>query len=106
MASVSDGTEEPKKMVGPILRGVDTEFCNAMINAIETDNPGTEVVVDDQGGYIRISTERRCRLTRTTLEDELGHPFRLSGIEPNLAGFSGRINVGDDEIIWHLDREG
>ncbi|WP_343910616.1 MmoB/DmpM family protein [Nocardioides aquiterrae] len=93
-------------MVGPILRGVDGDFCDAMINAIEIDNPDTEVVVDDQGGYIRISAERRCRLTRTTLEDELGRPFRLSDIEPNLAGFSGRIIVGDDEIVWHLDREG
>jgi len=106
MTSVSDGTEARKKMVGPIVRGVDAYFCDAMINAIETDNPDTEVIVDDQGGYVRISTERRCRLTRATLEDELGYSFRLSDLEPNLAGFSGRINVGDDEIIWQLDREG
>jgi len=77
-----------------------------LVAAIEIDNPDTEVIVDDQGGYVRISTERRCRLTRATLEDELGYSFRLSDLEPNLAGFSGRINVGDDEIIWQLDREG
>lgn len=93
------------KRVGPIIRGVDGDFCDAMISAIEDDNPDTDVEVDDQGGYVRITTPWRCRLTRESLERELGRSFRLSDIEPNLAGFAGRILVGDDEVIWHLDRE-
>lgn len=94
------------KRVGPIVRGVDGEFCDAIINAILTDNPDADVDVDDQGGYVRITTEWHCRLTRASLEEELGRTYRLSDIEPNLASFAGRIIVSDDEIIWHLDRKG
>jgi toluene monooxygenase system protein D len=106
MAVVDGSTAHEKKMVGPIVRGMDGELCEAVINAIQTDNPDVEVNVDDQGGYVRITTERRCRLTRASMEEELGRTFRLSDLEPALASFSGRILVGDDEIIWHLDREG
>lgn len=59
------------KLVGPVLRGMDGELAEAVIAAVERDNPDREVLVDDQGGYIRIATERRCVLTRSTLEDEL-----------------------------------
>ena len=98
-------TEEHVKRVGPIIRGVDGELCDAVINAIEDDNPGADVEVDDEGGYVKISTPQRCRLTRESLERELGRSFRLSDLEINLAGFAGRILVGDDEIVWHLERE-
>lgn len=105
--TVADGSNTREaKMVGPIVRGMDGDLCDAVINAIRTDNPNVEVNVDDQGGYVRITTERRCRLTRASMEDELGRPFRLADLEPALASFSGRIIVGDEEIVWHLDREG
>ena len=98
-------TEEHVKRVGPIIRGVDGELCDAVINAIEDDNPGADVEVDDQGGYVKITTPWRCRLTRESLSRELGRTFNLPELEINLAGFAGRILVGDDEIVWHLERE-
>lgn len=98
-------TDEHVKRVGPIIRGVDGELCDAVINAIEDDNPGADVEVDDQGGYVKITTPQRCRLTRASLERELGRTFHLPELEINLAGFAGRIIVGDDEIVWHLERE-
>ncbi len=98
-------TDAHVKRVGPIMRGVDGELCDAVINAIEDDNPDCDVEVDDQGGYVKITTPWHCRLTRESLERELGRSFRLADIEMNLAGFAGRILVGDDEIVWHLDRE-
>ncbi|MEE6176946.1 MmoB/DmpM family protein [Mycobacterium sp. 050134] len=104
MTQIDEHVSAPKR-VGPIVRGVDSDFCDAVISAIEDDNPGADVEVDDQGGYVRITTPWRCRLTRDSLERELGRSFRLADIEPNLAGFAGRILVGDDEVIWHLERE-
>ncbi len=98
-------TDEHVKRVGPVLRGMDGELCDAVINAIEDDNPDSDIEVDDQGGYVKITAPWRCRLTKASLERELGRDFRLSDIEINLAGFAGRILVGDDEIVWHLDRE-
>lgn len=98
-------TEEHVKRVGPIIRGVDGELCDAVINAIEDDNPGADIEVDDQGGYVKITAPWHCRLTLASLERELGRKFNLPELEINLAGFAGRILVSDDEINWHLDRE-
>ncbi len=93
------------KMVGPVIRGLDANLADAVITAIETDNPGEDIVVDDQGGYIRIGVPQRCRVTRASLEDALGRTFRLSELEPTLAGFAGRMKLTDDEVVWYLERE-
>jgi toluene monooxygenase system protein D len=93
------------KMVGPVVRGMDAGLAEAVITAIETDNPDVDVEVDDQGGYIRIHTPNHCRMTRASLEDALGRNFPLHQLEPSLAGFAGRMNVSDDEIVWFLERE-
>ncbi len=93
------------KMVGPVVRGMDAALAEAMISAIETDNPDVDVDVDDQGGYIRITTPGRCLLTRASLEDALGKKMQLHQIEPQLAGFAGRMQVGDEEVVWYLERE-
>ena len=93
------------KMVGPVVRGMDASLAEAMITAIETDNPDVYVDVDDQGGYIRITTPGRCLMTRASLEDALGKSMQLHQIEPQLAGFAGRMQVGDDEVVWYLERE-
>jgi toluene monooxygenase system protein D len=92
-------------MVGPVVRGVDGDIADALIEAIENDNPGSEVVVDDRAGYIRISVPRRCRLTRASLEAALGRGLELSELEPSLSGFAGRMRATDDEIEWYLERE-
>ena len=93
------------KMVGPVVRGLDGNLADAVITAIEVDNPDVDVEVDDQGGYIRICTPRRCRMTRASLEDALGRTFPLHQLEPSLAGFAGRMTVSDDEVVWYLERE-
>lgn len=93
------------KMVGPVIRGVDAELADAVAEAMEIDNPDAEVVVDDQGGYIRISVPQRGRLTRASLSQVLGHEFPLNELEPSLSAFAGRMTSTDDEIVWFLDRE-
>lgn len=93
------------KMVGPVVRGMDGDLAEAVITAIENDNPGLDVEVDDQGGYVRVGTEGRCRLTRASLEDALGRPFPLHRLEPSLAGFAGRMQLSDDEVVWYLERQ-
>jgi toluene monooxygenase system protein D len=92
------------KLVGPLIRGLDADLADAVITAVEADNPGADVVVEDQGGYIRINIADRCRLTRGSLEDALGREFQLSQLEPALSGFAGRMRLTDDEIVWYLER--
>ncbi len=93
------------KMVGPVVRGLDPVLAEAVVSAIEVDNPDADVVVDDRGGYIRIGTPNQCRLTRASLEDALGRTFRLHQLEPQLAGFAGRMQLTDDEVVWYLERQ-
>jgi len=98
-------TNSQVKIVGPVIRGMDTELADAVIEAIEADNPDAEVTVQDAGGYIRIGVPRRCRLSRASLEDALGRSFELARLEPSLSAFAGRMQVTDDEVLWYLERQ-
>jgi toluene monooxygenase system protein D len=98
-------TNSHQKMVGPVIRGADADLADAVIEAIEADNPGADVMVEDAGGYIRISVPQRCRLSRASLEEALGHSFELSKLEPSLSAFAGRMKATDDEVLWYLERQ-
>ncbi len=92
-----------EKLVGPVVN--DAELADALIEAIERDNEGQSPVVEDHGAYVRIHLPRYCRVTRQSLEDALGRPFKLSQLETALSSFAGRIRYGDEEIVWYLERE-
>ena len=93
------------KLVGPVIRGAEGDLADALITAMEADNPGAEIFVDDRGGYIRINMAERCLVTRASLEDALGRSFPLVQIEPALCGFAGRIDMQEDQVVWFLDRK-
>lgn len=95
---------ERVKLVGPVIRN--PELAEALVAAIEADNPGVEVMVEDRGGYIRIHTPQRCRITRRSLQEALGRPITLPQIEPDLVSFAGRMRyIGDEELLFYLERE-
>ena len=99
-------TVQPKKFVGPVLRGMDQDIIEALLTAIQDDNPDAELFYEDRGGYVRIHTPWRCRVTRKTLEAALGRSFRLAELEPSLSAFAGRMRyVGDEAVEWYLDRD-
>ncbi len=91
-----------KKLVGPIIRGVDDDIINAVIGAAEIDNPGQEILIEDRLGYVRVQTERAMILTQKSMVEMLGRPFRLSELEPSLVSFSGRLNTMDERWEWAL----
>jgi len=100
------GKAQPKKLVGPVLRCMDLGIIEALLSAIEADNPDAELVYEDHRGYVRIHTPWRCRVTRKSLEAALGRSFRLAELEPALAVFAGRMRfVGDEALEWYLERE-
>ena len=97
---------QPQKFVGPVLRGMDQDIIEALLMAIADDNPDVELFYEDHGGYVRIHTPWRCRVTRKSLEAALGRPFRLAELEPSLSAFAGRMrSVGDEALEWYLERE-
>ena len=97
---------EPQKLVGPVIRSMDQEIIEALLIAIADDNPDAELFYEDHGGYVRIHTPWRCRVTRKSMEAALGRSFRLPELEPALAAFAGRMRaVGDEALEWYLERE-
>ncbi len=95
--------ENTKKLVGPIIRGVDDDIIAAVISAAEQDNPDREIMIEDRSGYVRVQTEESMVLTQSSMVEMLGRPFRLSEIEPSLVSFAGRLKTMDDrwEWAWH-----
>lgn len=99
-------SDEPRQLVGPVVRGFDPDIVDALTTAIEKDNPGVELFIDDNAGYVRIHAPRHLRVTRSSLAEALGRPITLPELEPAIASFAGRMRYdGDDELVWYLTRE-
>jgi toluene monooxygenase system protein D len=90
-----------EKLVGPVLN--DRAMFETVLEAAEMDNPGMPLFTEDQEGYFRITIPHRLRLTRKSIEEALGRPFRLSELEPYLSSFSGRISNNEEELIFYLE---
>lgn len=84
--------------VGPVLRA--TDDLDGLISAIHADNPGQDIEVADLGACVRVHAPRRLRLTRTSVERELGRPFAMRELEPMLIAFAGRIETTSDAVTW------
>lgn len=87
--------------VGPVMRAGDV--AQAAVEAAEMDNPDKEVMVEDRKAYLRISTEGELILTRESMEECLGRPFKMQEIEINLSSFSGQIQVDSDKARFYYD---
>lgn len=86
--------------VGPILQS--GEIARAVAQAAEIDNAGRRVEVRNRGSYVRIEVEGgECVLRRTTIEAELGRPFRMSELELNMSSFVGRIDTGTETVRFY-----
>jgi toluene monooxygenase system protein D len=85
-------------LVGPVLRMVDE--VDAVVRAIVEDNPDREIQLIDRGAYIRVQAERRLRVSRASIERQIGRPYQMRELEQILASFAGRIFISSDEVIW------
>ena len=92
-----------KNAVGPVLRMSDD--VEAIIAAIEEDNPSTVIEVIDRGAYVRIQAEQRLKVTRASIEKHIGRPFEMRQLEPMMSAFAGRIDTTSDAILWSFKRE-
>lgn len=92
-----------KNAVGPVLRMSDD--IDAIIAAIEEDNPGTEIEVIDRGAYVRIQAEQRLKVTRASIERHIGRTFEMRQLEPMMSAFAGRIETTSDAFLWSYKRE-
>ena len=86
--------------VGPVMRS--GEVAQAVVEAAEMDNPGKEITVEDMHAYLRISTDSEMILTRESIEECLGRPFRMQELEINLSSFAGKIESGTDRFRFYF----
>lgn len=88
--------------VGPVLRA--GPLTAAVVEAVEEDNPGKTIRVDDKGAYVRIDCEGELILRRDSLERALGRPFRMSELEVELGSFAGRIETTEDLVRFYFEK--
>ena len=90
--------ESAHDLVGPVIRA--GHLAEAVIEAVEADNPDRDVLVLDRDDYVRIHTSGRCRLTQASLERSLGQPYQLAALEIDMPSFKGRLSTRIDEYVW------
>lgn len=87
--------------VGPVVQV--GELADAVAAAAVIDNEGHRVDIRNRGSYVRIEVDGgECILNRSTIEDELGRPFRMRDLEVSMPSFVGRIETGTEQIRFYL----
>jgi len=86
--------------VGPIMRS--GEIAEAVIDAVADDNPNCDVYVTDRGDYLHIHTLHDCRLTKASMERNLGRIYDLAMLEIEMSSFAGRMQTSDREYRWYF----
>lgn len=97
----TNGDRTKNNDVGPVMRA--GEVAQAAMEAVEMDNPDREISIQDKVAYVRISAEHELILTRESMEECLGRPFKMHEIELNLASFSGQIDANSSRIRFYFD---
>jgi toluene monooxygenase system protein D len=88
--------------VGPVLQA--TPLARAVVAAIEDENE--QVVVHDEGAYLRVAVPRVCRLSRAAVETEAGHAVEFPGdLEGIMSSFAGLICLTEHGAVWWLATE-
>ncbi|WP_456406730.1 MmoB/DmpM family protein [Thiolapillus sp.] len=102
MSTNNVGDAINNNQVGPVMRAGDV--AQAAVEAAEMDNPGKEITVDDKVAYLRIAAEDELILTRESMEECLGRPFKMQDIEINLSSFAGQIDANSDRVRFYFDK--
>ena len=86
--------------VGPVF--TDHPHAQAVLEAIRRLNPSVEI--HNRGSYVRVLAPRRCRVTRSAVEDILRQPFAFRAeLEIMMPSFKGRMRLDDDEAVWTFE---
>jgi toluene monooxygenase system protein D len=88
--------------VGPVLQA--GSLADAIVAAIEEENDN--VLVEDQGAYLRVLVPEVCTVSRAGIESYLGRSIRFPGkIEEVIASFTGRVSFDEDGARWELTKK-
>jgi len=98
-----DTDQKRRNSVGPVLRA--GEVADAVVEAIQEDNPDKEFVIENRIAYVRVETEGECFIRQDTLSEMLGRPITMPEVEINLTSFAGRIETTDTYMRFYLEKE-
>ncbi|HEY3717450.1 MAG TPA: MmoB/DmpM family protein [Jatrophihabitantaceae bacterium] len=88
--------------VGPVLHA--TPFARVVVSVIEDENE--QVLVRDEGAYLRVQAPRVCRLSRSGLEAATDPAIRFPGdLEVVMSSFTGVLQLTEDGAVWRLASE-
>ena len=94
--------DDPDRRVGPVLHA--TPFAHVVAAVIEDEND--DVIVRDEGAYLRVLAPGTCRLSRAALEAATGPAIRFPGdLEVVMSSFTGVLKLTDDDVVWTLVTE-
>ena len=83
-------------LVGPVMRAGD--IADAVVEAIQEDNEGREVITETHASYVRIKVADECFVRFETVGDVLGRTVTRGDIEANMPSFAGFIRTEPDGI--------
>jgi nitrite reductase/ring-hydroxylating ferredoxin subunit len=94
--------EPDRRLVGPVLHA--TPFAHVVAAVIEDEND--DVIVRDEGAYLRVLAPGICRLPRAALEAATGPAIRFPGdLELVMSSFTGVLLLTNDDVLWTLVTE-
>jgi len=85
-----------ERFVGPVMKA--SEIGEAVIEAIQEDNEGREIKIEEHESYYRVKVAGECLITLATLSDIMGREIVISEIEQNMPAFEGFIRVTSDHM--------
>ena len=78
-----------------------TPFARSVAAVIEEEN--MNVLVQDEGAYLRVLVPRVCQLSRAGLEAATGLAIRFPGdLELVMSSFTGVLRLTEDDVVWRL----
>ena len=92
-------SREPGVGDGPVLQA--TPLGRMIAATIEDENDN--VLVRDEGAYLRVLAPRVCRLSRAAVEGTTGATVHFPGdLEVMMSSFAGKMRLTDDGAVWWL----
>jgi len=72
------------------------EDTRPIVEAIEQDNPGAEVV--HEPAMVKVQAEGNLIVRRETIEEEIGREFDMQELNINLITLSGNVDEDEDAL--------
>ena len=74
----------------------DNDMSRYIVQAVEEDNPGVEVIY--QPAMIRMECEDKMVINRETVEEKLGHEWDIQELNLSLVTLGGNVDEDDDSL--------